>query len=287
MADVFDDVAQGLPPLTTTLARRMMERTKIYQALKRGTSGRAAVDLAILERLMVRLSQLVAEQPWVKSVDINPFFVSKKQMAVLDTRINLYPQQTPADQLPRLAIRPYPTHYIDQWTTRGDLAVTIRPIRPEDEPLMVNFHATLSEKSVYLRYFQALNFHQRVSHERLTRLCFIDYDREIALVAEHENKKSGKMEILAVARLTRIPNSDEAEYAGLVSDQYHGQGLGTEMLTRLIKIARQEGIGTILAYTLPENTAMRHIFKREGFHLSREHGVTKAALVLEHTQENV
>lgn len=286
MADVFDDITHGLPPLTSTLARRMMERTKIYQALQRGASGRAAVDLEILEGMMVRLSQLVAEQPWIKRVDINPFFVSQKQMAVLDVRIHLYPQDTPADQLTRLAIRPYPTQYIDQWTTKKGLDVTIRPIRPEDEPLMVDFHGTLSEKSVYLRYFQALNFSQRISHERLTRLCFIDYDREMALVAEYDNPQSGKTEILAVARLTRMPNSDEAEYAGLVSDKYHGQGLGTEMLKRLINIAHQEKIEAIVAYTLPENTAMRHIFKREGFVLSREHGVTKAELTLRNGQKD-
>ena len=108
------------------------------------------------------------------------------------------------EELPKLAIRPYPNRYVSTWTMKDGTEVLIRPIRPEDEPLMVKFHETLSERSVYLRYFHLMNLPQRVAHERLTRICFIDYDREMALVAERRNPSSGENEILAVGRLTRI-----------------------------------------------------------------------------------
>ena len=185
LVEVFKDKALSLPPLNTTLARRMMERTKIYQALK-GVRGRKPVDLAGLEKLMVGFSQLVAEQRWIKEIDINPLFASGDDLVALDARVILHDPKTTEDQLPKLAIRPYPTQYIGAWKMKDGKKVTIRPIRPEDEPLMVKFHETLSERSVYLRYFSPLKLQQRVAHTRLVRICFNDYDREIALVAEEK-----------------------------------------------------------------------------------------------------
>ena len=119
-------------------------------------------------------------------------------------------------------------------------AVTIRPIRPEDEPAMVQFHETLSERSVYLRYFHLMNLEQRITHERLTRICFIDYDREMALVAERRNPETGETEILGVGRLTKIHGTNEAEVAVLVSDKWQGRGLGKELLARLLIVGADE-----------------------------------------------
>ena len=197
LVEVFKDRALALPPLNTTLARRMMEQTKIYQALK-GVRGRKPVDLAALEQLMVRFSQLVAEQRWIKEIDINPLLASADDLVALDARVVLHDPKTTEEQLPKLAIRPYPTQYVSTWKMKDGKKVTIRPIRPEDEPLMVKFHETLSERSVYLRYFSPLKLQQRVAHERLTRICFNDYDREIALVAEYKDG-DGKSQILGVA----------------------------------------------------------------------------------------
>jgi acetyltransferase len=145
--EVFKDRALGLPPLNRTLARRLMERTQIYSALKKGFRGRGPIDLAALEDLLVRFSQLVIEQRWIKEIDINPLLVSSQQIVALDARVVLHDPQTREADLPRSPIRPYPTEYV---TTQkiGGVEVTIRPIRPEDEPLMVNFHKTLSDRSV-------------------------------------------------------------------------------------------------------------------------------------------
>ena len=152
LVEVFKDKALGLPPLNTTLARRMMETTKIYHALK-GVRGRKSVDLAALEKLMVGFSQLVAEQRWIKEIDINPLFASADDLVALDARVILHDPKTTEDKLPRLAIRPYPTQYVAPWKLKDGTPVTIRPIQPEDEPLLVKFHETLSEESVYHRYF--------------------------------------------------------------------------------------------------------------------------------------
>ena len=275
-AETVGDISLALPPLTSTLARRLMERTRIYKALVA-----LGVDLAEMEQLLVRFSQLVVEQPWIKEMDINPLFARKGRLVVLDGRIILHPPDTPPDQLSRPAIRPYPRHYSQPWRTKQGVAVTIRPIRPEDEPLIVAFHSTISEQSVYLRYFQSLNIYQRTNHDRLTRICFIDYDREMALVVEHKDPETGQVAIVGVGRLTRHPRQRrEAEFAAIVSDAYHGQGVGTAILARLIEIGRLEGLTQITAVMLPENLAMKRVFERFGFAFGHADGLTTAVLDL-------
>jgi acetyltransferase len=156
---------------------------------------------------------------------------------------------------------------VSQWTTKDGTEVTIRPIRPEDEPAMVKFHSTLSERSVYLRYFHLINLSQRVTHERLTRICFIDYDREIALIAERRKPGTGDREILAVARLTKLLGTNEGEIAVLVSDDFHGRGLGSELLGRLIAVAQDEGLEKLKADILPDNRQMQRVCEKLGFTL--------------------
>src|SRR5580658_6509045 len=271
LVEVFKDRALALPPLNTTLARRMMEQTRIYKALE-GVRGRQPVDLAALEQLLVRFSRLVVEQPWIKEIDINPLLATPERLVALDARIVVHGPEVSKEQLPKLAIRPYPTRYVSTWTMKDGSDVLIRPIRPEDEPAMVQFHSTLSERSVYLRYFHLMNLSQRVAHERLTRICFIDYDREMALVAERQGA------ILAVARLTRVLGTNDAEVAVLVSDQFHGRGLGKELLARLVIVGRDEKLGALKADILPDNRDVMRICEKLGFTLrhSMEDEVVKA-----------
>jgi acetyltransferase len=266
LVEVFKDRALALPPLNTTLARRMMERTKIYPALK-GVRGRKAVDLGSLEQLLVRFSHVVVEQRWVKEVDINPLLASPERLIALDARVVLHDPELMPDQLPKLAIRPYPNEYSRPHRLRDGTSVTIRPIRPEDEPMMVKYHEKLSAHSVYLRYFQTLELSRRIEHERLTRICFIDYDREMALVAERPNEETGEPEIIGVGRLSKVHGENEAEYAILVSDEYQGSGLGTELLHRLLDWARDEKIGKVVAFMLTENVAMRRVSEKLGFRM--------------------
>jgi acetyltransferase len=270
LVEVYKDRALALPPLTTTLARRAMEQTRIYDALK-GVRGRAPVDTAALERLFVRFSQLVVEQPWIKEMDINPVLASPERLLALDARVVLHDPATREEDLPRTAIRPYPIQYVRRAETRAGDPVTIRPIRPEDEPLMVKFHESLSEESVYMRYFHMLGLDQRTAHERLTRICFIDYDREMALVAERTDPETGEKELMGVARLSRHGTvTDEAEFSILVSDHYQGHGIGTLLLGELLEVGKSEGIRRITADILFENYPMQRMSRKLGFHLHRD-----------------
>ena len=160
--------------------------------------------------------------------------------------------------------------------------VLLRPIRPEDEPAMAKFHETLSDRSVYLRYFHMEKLSSRVAHERLMRKCFIDYDREMALVADLMNHASGTHEIIAVGRLTRTRGTRDAEVAVLVTDQYQHGGLGAELLARLIQVARDEKLDRIVATILLENMAMRALASRHGFQVQKDAdlGVVQAVLTL-------
>jgi len=265
LVEVFKDRALALPPLNTTLARRMMEQTKVFQALQ-GVRGRAAVNLEALEELLVRFSQLVVEQPRIREIDINPLLASPQRLLALDARVVLHAPEVQSSQLPRLAIRPYPIRYVADWAMRNGAPVTIRPIRPEDEPLLIRLHEALSDRSVYLRYFQPLKLHHRTAHERLTRICFIDYDREIALVIEHK-RADGSPEIIAIGRLTKLRTHNAAELAVLVDDRFQHLGLGSELYRRLIAVARDEKLERVICTILTENRDMLAICRKLGFQL--------------------
>jgi len=263
MVEVFKDRALALPPLNSTLARRLMEQTKIYKALK-GVRGRKPVDIDALDELLVRFSQLIVEQRWIKEIDINPLLASSDRLVALDARVVVHGPEMTEEELPESAIRPYPVRMVSTWTMKDGNDVVIRPIRPEDEPLLITFHEKLSERSVYLRYFQPMKLTQRTSHERLTRICFIDYNREMALVAERQNE-AGEPELLAVGRLSKIHGRDEGEMAAVAIDAAQHKGLGTELYTRLIDVARQAKLKKLISIMLPENREMRALCVKLGF----------------------
>ncbi len=269
LVEVYRDHALALPPLNTTLAQRMMEQTRVFTALK-GVRGRKPVNLAALENLLVRFSQLVLEQRWIAEIDINPLLASPERLLALDARIVLHGPGVTLDQLPKAAIRPYPRRYVSSWTMKDGTQVTIRPIRPEDEPLIAKFHETLSDRSVYWRYFCSLSLSRRVAHERLLRICFGDYDREMALVAEHTDPGTGEQRILGVGRMNKLHSRNEAEVAALVTDKYQKLGLGHELLRRVVQIARDEKVGRVSAEMLPDNIAMQAVFRRLGFRIKAD-----------------
>lgn len=266
LVEVYKDRALGLPPLNATLARRMMEQTRIYTALK-GVRGRHAVDMAALEHLLVRFSCLVAEQKWIREIDINPLLVSAGRIIALDARVVLQDPDVTEDSLPKLAIRPYPGNYVTRWVTKNGKPVTFRPISPEDEPRLVKFHRTLSEHSVHHRFFGPVELSERTAHERLTRICFNDYDREIALVIEYHNPETGEKEVVGVGRLSKQHGHNEAGFATLISDDWHGVGLGTELLGRLVNIGREEKLARISAHMLKDNIKMQSAASKAGFQL--------------------
>ncbi len=266
LVEVYQDRALALPPLTSILARRMMEQTRVFTALN-GVRGRSPVDLLALEQLLVRFSYLVIEQRWIKEIDVNPLLASPQRLLALDARVVLHGREISAEQLPRLAIRPYPTHYVRPWELRDGTPVTLRPIRPEDEPLMVMFHETLSQRSVYYRWLHLLNLSYLVAHEELIRMCFIDYDREMMLVANYHNPQTGQNEIIGVGSLFKEHSANSAEVALLVSDRFQRKGLGTELLRQLIQFGRDEKLQRLSGDILAENHGMQAVCRKLGFRL--------------------
>ncbi|CAN5616693.1 bifunctional acetate--CoA ligase family protein/GNAT family N-acetyltransferase [soil metagenome] len=286
LVELFRDRTLALPPLNTTLARRMIERTTIAGAF-RGIRGRRPIDTAALEQLLVRFSLLVVEQRRIAEIDINPLLASPERLLALDARVVLHPPEVADSELPRLAIRPYPRQYVDRWTAHDGTEFVIRPIRPEDEPALVEFHRELTAETVYSRYFQVLGLSLRTAHERLTRVCFNDYDREIALVAEESGAEGGAdgdggaLRLAAIGRLSKDHARPAAEFAILVADRWQKRGLGAELLRRLVQIGRDEGLELIWAEMLAGNTGMRHTAAAVGFTLIDEPGEpTRAELLL-------
>ena len=264
LVEVFKDRALGLPPLTSTLARRIMERTKIYTALK-GVRGRRPVDLAALEQLLVRFSRLVLQQPRISEIEINPLLASAEHLIALDARVVLHPVSCANADLPQPVIRPYPRQYVTSWTTKDGRNLTIRPIRPDDESRMTQFHEALSLESVYSRYAQVLSLSQRTAHDRLARLCFIDYDRQMALVAIDEQQTPPKL--IAVARLIKLHGTKNAEFAIVVSDAYQGLGLGAHLMKTIVAVGRDEKLERIIGQISVTNQRLLGICRQLGFHI--------------------
>jgi acetyltransferase len=276
-ADLDIEPALALPPLNSTLARRALERSRLLPAF-----ARHGVDLDGLAQLLVRLGRLVAEQHRVARIALDPMDAPRGRLLVRRANVELHPPDLPDDRLPRTVIAPYPQQYVETITLRDGSPALIRPIRPEDEPLLRAFHATLSDTTVYLRYFQALKLSQRVAHDRLARLCFVDYGRETALVVERTDPATGQPAILGVGRLTRHPRRPEGEFAVILADAHQRQGLGLALLTRLVAIARDLGLARIGAEMLLQNVGMQRVAQAAGFALTRipEDGIVRADLDL-------
>ena len=218
----------------------------------------------------MHFSELVVEQPAIAELDINPLLASPGRLLALDARVILHPESVADADLPRPAIRPYPRKYVRSWGSEGGQEFLIRPIRPEDESLVVDFHGRLSNESVYQRYFAKLGYEQRIAHERLVRVCFTDYDREIALVAERFDPQDGSLSIAGIARLIRLRDPLDAEFSLIVSDDYQGHGLGTELIRRLVEVGRGEGRHRIVAEVLATNANMIHLVSELGFTITAD-----------------
>ncbi len=266
MVEIYKDRALGFPPLNRTLARRMMEKTKIYEALH-GFRGQKPVDLEALEAILVAFSNMISSLTWIKECDINPLLAGEEGLIGLDARVLLHDKEPS-----KLAIRPYPTEYIVDKKLKNGLMAHIRPIRAEDEPAVEAFHKELSEHSVRQRYFAFKSLEERIAHERLVRICSNDFDHQIALIAEDQGK------VMGIGRLTKVGNGKTCDLKMMIGDAYHGQGLGTTLLQELIDIAQNEGVQQVHATVLSENSGMLHILKKLGFTLQDEAPYTKAEL---------
>jgi len=261
--ELFKDYSIGLPPLNQVLARRLMEETRIYRVLKKGFRNKPPADLSKLEEVLVRFSNMIIDFPEIKEVDINPLIVAGDQVYAVDVRIilDLEVAKKGAEPYSNLVIMPYPTKYIVPYTLRDGTQVLLRPIRPEDEPIEAELIKNLSEESKRFRFFYVI---KDITHEMLVRFCNIDYDREMAIIAEYTDN-NGRRRNVGVGRLIMDPSRKRGEFAVVVADDFQGKGLGTKLVDMLIQIADEKGLETIYGIVMPENTRMIELCRKMGF----------------------
>jgi len=259
-AQVFKDFSIALPPLNQILARRLMEETQVYKLLH-GYRGRPPADLQKMEEIIVAFSNLIVDFPEIAEMDVNPIAISDGKAYALDARIIISDDMAEStSQYPHLVITPYPARYIMPWTLSDGTEVLLRPIRPEDEPLEHEMLSTLSDESLRTRFFQTI---RNITHEMHVRFCNIDYDREMAIVAEV--RENGRKRIIGIARLVIEPSLKSAEYAVVVHDNYHGKGLGYKLVDVLIGFAQDKGLEEVCGYVQSTNLKMLNVCKKLGF----------------------
>jgi acetyltransferase len=264
-AELFQDRALELPPLSERLARRMLESLRSWPLLN-GYRGRPPANVTLLIEMLMRLSYLVADYPEIKELDVNPLLVTPDDVIALDARIILDHDAilNPPRPYAHLAICPYPEEYTKTVKLKDSRKILFRPVKPEDEPLWHGLLSSCSEESIWMRFRYLF---QQTTHEMATRYCFIDYDREIAIVAEIEEQ--GERKLIGVGRLVADADHENAEFAVLVADAYQGQGLGAQLTDYCLEICARWGISLVIAETSPDNHRMLDMFAHRGFHLDR------------------
>jgi len=260
-AEFIKDFSIGLPPLNRTLAKMLMQDTKVYKMLQ-GFRGKPPADFEGLEEIVVNFSNLIVDFPEIAEIDINPLAISNGRASALDARIIIDRDYSAASRspYPHLVITPYPTKYITPWQLSEGTEVLLRPIRPEDEPAEHEMLSSLSEETLRTRFFSTI---KNISHEWLILFCNIDYDRHMAIVAEV--RENGKEKMIGVARLIMNPDLTSGELAVLVHDRFQGKGLGHKLVEVLIGIGRERGLENIRAEVLTENERMLKVFRRLRF----------------------
>jgi len=261
-AEFFKDIAIGLPPLNQVLAKRLLEETKIYKILSQGFRTKPPVDLRLLEETLVKFSNLLIDFPEIAEIDINPLIITGNTAMALDARVILDKEavQKGMDEYGHLIISPYPTRYVQLWRCKDGRTVLLRPIKPEDELLERELIAGLSKESMRFRFFHLI---KDITHEMLTRFCNIDYDREMAIIAEYTS--NSKRRNVGVGRLRIDHGAETGEIAVLVADDFQGSHLGLKLTDTLIGIAHEKKLKSIYGFVLRDNRKMLRIAKKMGF----------------------
>lgn len=273
---IFQDFSIGLPPLNQALARKLMEETRVFRLLQ-GYRGKPPADLGKLEQIVLSFSNLIADFPEIAEMDINPLAISDGKVFALDARIILdpgYADGSPSH--PHLIISPYPTKYVINWALPDGTGVLFRPIRPEDEPLEHEMLTSLSEKTLKERFFQVI---KQITHEMHVRLCNIDYEREMAIVAEI--REGERRRIVGIGRLIIEPDLKKAEFAVVVHDAFQGKGLGYKLVDMVIGIGHEKGVEEIYGFVLSDNLKMLNMCSKLGCTIEpMEDDITRVSLAL-------
>ncbi len=255
--EAIGDRALGLPPLNRTLARAMIERTRIARRLK-GYRDVAAVDLAAVEDILVRVAQLVTDHGEIAEIDINPLLADSSGVIGVDARVRLAPYE--GNAVRRLAIRSYPHDLEERWQSGDGASLLLRPIRPEDEPDHRAFLNHLKPDDVVFRFFGQV---RDWSHSELARFTQTDYDREMAFVAVRAGATGN--EILGVVRGITDPDNERSEYAIVVRSDYQGHGLGYALMQKLIRYHTARGTARVIGRVRADNARMIEMVRALGF----------------------
>ena len=275
-AELFKDVSIGFPPLNQTLARRLVEDTAIY---KHASSTGRPLNVALIDEILVKFSQLVTDFPEIKEIDINPLIVNDDNAVAVDARIVIdwdRMMREVADHQDKRLIASYPQKYVAARSLQNGTKVLLHPVKPEDEKRFNEFLKSLSVESMRFRFFEII---KEMSHEMLARYCNLDYDREIAVVAElnDDNKP-----IIGAVRLILDSSGKSGEFAVLVSDKLQGLGLGSKLMDLLVEIGKDMRVDKIYGYVSANNYKMLQLCKKKGFKVETfDEETTKASLFLQ------
>ncbi len=257
--EMIKDDAIAMPPLSMSLAKEMISRTRISELLK-GTPSQLPADLEDICLTLIQISQLLVDVPQVSGLDINPLYADSEGVLALGGKIKVAPYAQ--DGQSRLAIRPYPRELEECLITKGGKKVTVRPIRPEDEDTHRDFLASLSDEDLRMRFFGVVR--RDFDHKDLARFTQIDYDREMAFIAQAANEQ-GRMETLGVMRTNTKPDNSDAEFAIVIRSDQKGHGLGSILFHRGVEYTRDRGTRRISGETMAENKAMQGLARKFGF----------------------
>ncbi len=274
--DFERDAEVAIPPLNMTLARYFITDAIKKRKLHNSLHGNA-LNIEALCQCLVRFSQIIIDHPEIAALDIHPLLVKDDQITILDTRLTL--NDSNRNDIQPLAIRPYPKELESQIQLKNGETLLLRPILPEDEPLHKAFISQVSVEDLYKRFFSDVG---ELNHEALANLTQIDYAREMAFVAVHKGKSAENYEIYGVVRALANPEGTEAEFAVLVRSDLKGQGLGNQLMEKIIDYCRASGLRTLTGMTMPSNTGMVALAKHKGFSIDvqLQDGVVDMALAL-------
>jgi acetyltransferase len=280
--EVLQDRAIGLPPLNRFLVDELIRSTRVSKMLGEFRNMPPA-DVNEIASVMLRVSEMVCELPWLRELDINPLLATDTGVIAADARVVIAPEAAPSQPYAHMAIHPYPTQLVSQWRAPDGTSITIRPIRPEDATIEREFVRSLSPHAKYLRFMSAV---KDLTPAMLARFTQVDYDREMALIAVADH--DGGERQIGVVRYVINADATSCEFAIVVSEAWQGRGLGRHLMLQLIAIARARGLKVMAGQVLAANIQMLKLAETLGFvhHRTEEPSVKEVRLEIVSTGDS-